>query len=88
MDVAEPIVKYETPPTLSVSYPSCASCGVEVENDGDGWYCARCGTIWDFRAGDGDNGELYEDWNGEPNPGEPRTHTDGYRLTKAEREAR
>ncbi|MBF6671564.1 hypothetical protein [Glutamicibacter sp. FBE19] len=84
--MSDPVVRYETAPKLSINYPDCSACSTEVEHDGDSWYCARCGTTWDIDAGDGDEGMLYEDWNGEPNPGELRTHDNGYELTQYERD--
>jgi len=84
--MSDPLVKYETAPSLSINYPDCSACAVEVEGDGDGWMCPRCGTSWPYDAGDGDEGQLYEDWNGEPSEGELRTHDNGYLPTQYERD--
>lgn len=73
-----PTVKYETPPTLSLKLPECDSCLDEVETVDDGMKCPRCGTFWEYQDGDGDPGTLYEDWSGEENSGELRTHENGW----------
>ena len=81
-----PLVKYETGPTLSFSYPTCNGCAEEVTHNGDGYECERCGTYWDTDAGEDTPGELYEDWAGEDNEGEPRTHENGHESTQYERD--
>lgn len=73
-----PIIRYETAPTLSVRYPDCNSCLVEVEHDGDGWHCLRCGTTWGVNDSEETPGTLYEEWAGEDNPGILRAHDDGW----------
>lgn len=81
-----PVIKYETAPALSINYPDCSACVTEVEHDGDGWHCPRCGTTWDANAYDGDEGTLYEDWNGEPSEGELRTQDNGHLITQYEKD--
>lgn len=81
-----PVVKYGTAPTLSFSNPTCDACAEEVTHNGDGWECERCGTYWDNDAGESDAGTLYEDWAGEDNEGEHRTHADGYLPTQYEKD--
>jgi hypothetical protein len=58
-------VRYETAPILSLQYPVCDSCSLDVESSGDGWECPQCGTSWDYGDGDGDKGILYAEWSGE-----------------------
>jgi hypothetical protein len=60
-----PRVRYDEPPQFVLHYPTCSACMVDLEHDGDGWQCPKCGTAWDSNAGDGDDGELYPDWAGE-----------------------
>lgn len=81
-----PQVSYKTAPTLTINLPTCNGCAEEVEADADGLECPRCGTTWDHDAGEDTPGELYQDWAGEPNEGEPRTHDDGWKPTQHERE--
>jgi hypothetical protein len=52
-------------PQWCMQYPTCSACGVDLDNDGDGWVCPCCGTAWSNNAGDGDTGELYAAWAGE-----------------------
>ncbi|MFC8732159.1 hypothetical protein ACFT5B_06855 [Luteimicrobium sp. NPDC057192] len=58
-------LKLAEAPQLVIHYPTCSTCDVDLETDGDGWTCPTCGTSWDMRADDGDTGELYESWSGE-----------------------
>ena len=62
--MAEPIVRFEKPPTLTFREPLCSACIVELEHD-DGWTCPTCGTAWDYSASDDTPGTLYVDWSGE-----------------------
>jgi transcription elongation factor Elf1 len=59
-------VKLEKAPEFVLNYPSCGTCLVDLEHDGDQFTCPSCGTCWDSYASDGDQGDLYSDWSGEP----------------------
>lgn len=80
-----PLVKYETAPYLIFNEPSCSACLVDCEMEDGSWECPRCGTLWGGTQFD-EPGELYEEWNGEENEGEPRTHDDGHKSTQHERD--
>lgn len=80
-----PVVKYETSPTLIFKEPYCSACLADCEMEDGNWECPRCGTLWGGNQFD-EPGELYEDWSGDDNEGEPRTHADGYRPTQHERD--
>lgn len=80
-----PIVKYETAPALIFNEPSCSACLVDCEMEDGSWECPRCGTLWDGNQFD-EPGQLYEDWAGEDNEGEPRTHENGHESTQYERD--
>lgn len=82
--MSAPIVRYETAPTLTMRYPDCDACAVEVDHDGDGWVCPRCGTAWETSADEDTPGTLYEDWAGEPNTGVLRTHENGWERVPEE----
>jgi hypothetical protein len=58
-------IKLAEAPSLSLNDPDCGTCYVSVESTGDGWLCPVCGTSWSYNEGDGDGGQLYEDWSGE-----------------------
>lgn len=51
-----------TPPELEHQYPICLGCNEEVDHDGDGFCCERCGVSWNS-AGAGsftdDMGDLW-----------------------------
>ena len=67
------------PPTIVLLAPICSVCEVDLEND-DGWLCPSCGTAWGYMAGDGDDGELYESWAGEPADGPAVTEDEAWRI--------
>lgn len=77
-----PKIRYATAPMLSLNYPDCASCIVEVESTGDEWLCPSCETTWSYGNGDGDTGQLYADWSGEDVSDIPlRTHAAGWQFS-------
>lgn len=46
-----------TPPGLEHQYPVCLGCDEEVDHDGDGFCCERCGVSWNSR----DEGHFTDD---------------------------
>lgn len=57
-------VRYTKAPMLHISY-NCGgkSCRIDtVQHDGDSFVCSDCMTSW---LDDGDEGQTYEEWNGE-----------------------
>lgn len=72
-------LKLDKPPMFVMHYPTCSTCGVDLDTEGDGWTCSSCGTNWDMTAGDGDEGELYAYWSGE--------EIDGPALTERQAES-
>ena len=73
-------LRLSKPPTISWSAPMCSACYVDLECD-DGWLCPSCGTAWGSMAGDGDDGELYESWAGEPADGPEVTVGEAWRIS-------
>ena len=67
-------------PYISWSAPTCSACDVDLEFD-DGWLCPSCGTAWGSMAGDGDYGELYESWAGEPAGGLEVTKDEAWQIS-------
>jgi len=81
-------VKLAEAPTYVIQYPLCSACCVDLEYD-DGWTCPGCGTSWDRRASDGDEGDLYESWSGETLDGPVVSEDEAFDLSlKREREER
>lgn len=62
-------LKLDHKPVLVIQYPLCGTCQIDVEADPDGLTCPNCGTWWSHKAGDGEAGELPDDW--DELPGEP-----------------
>lgn len=48
-------------PEISFRSPLCDGCDEQVYHDGDAWRCETCATTWSSDAGDGDQGEFYDD---------------------------
>lgn len=67
-------------PAWCISYPTCSACCVELELIDD-WTCPSCGTSWDRRATDGDAGELYASWAGEPATGPEVTEDEAWQVS-------
>lgn len=75
-----PHVRYSEPPEFVIHYPTCSACDIDLDHDGDGWECPKCGTQWDSSAADGDRGELYESWSGEEPDAPIVTHDEGWKV--------
>ena len=73
-------LRLSKPPSISWSAPTCSTCEVDLEYD-DGWLCPSCGTAWGSMAGDGDDGELYESWAGEPADGPEVTEVEAWQIS-------
>ena len=73
-------LRLSKPPTISWSAPMCSACYVDLECD-DGWLCPSCGTAWDSSAGDGEDGELFESWAGEPADGPEVTEDEAWQIS-------
>ena len=58
-------IKLGEAPQFVLNYPSCGTCLIDLEHDGDHFTCPSCGTSWDSNASDGDEGDLYTEWAGE-----------------------
>ena len=71
------------PPTISWSAPMCSTCEVDLLDNYDGgcWRCPSCGTAWSGNARDGDDGELYESWAGQPAGGPEVTEAEAWRIS-------
>lgn len=80
-------IKLAAPPTLTINMPTCNACCVEVEADAEGLLCPCCGTMWSHRDGEGDPGQLYEEYSGDDLPGDALTEDEAWRAGSAHEEA-
>lgn len=74
-------LKLAQAPEFVLHYPTCSTCDVDLDHDGDGWTCPTCGTAWDRDASDGDKGELYASWSGEDLSGPALSTDDAERIS-------
>lgn len=75
-------------PCLSINNPDCDACCVEVDSDGDGYICPSCGTFWGYSCGDGEAGELLEEWAGEVPEGPRVSNGDAWLVARFRGEER
>lgn len=82
-------LKLDHRPVLAIQYPQCGTCSVDLECDSDSMTCPMCGTTWDNRAGDGDEGDLHDEWDDLPGPvlDEMAAFTEASKRDRAARDA-
>lgn len=82
-------LRLEQQPEFVLHYPTCGTCAVDLDTDGDGWTCPSCGSMWDNHASEGDKGELYESWSGEAIAGDALTEEEARDISwRRQREER
>lgn len=54
-------LRLATAPYLSINYPDCDACEVQVDDYGDGFTCPSCGTQWDYGDSESIPGKMPED---------------------------
>lgn len=78
----------DTAPCLSIRYPDCDACCVEVESDGDGFVCPSCGTYWGYEDGEDVPGTLVGEWSGEKPEGPKVSNNNAWLVARKTGSAR